>query len=80
VNETPGTESYFCGPFHSWEKGSVENAAGLVRRRLPKKTDFAMVLADSLNRTERWIDGLPRKCLGFQTSAEARRRTVALGG
>lgn len=80
VNRTLGTKSYFCEPFHSWEKGSVENAAGLVRRRLPKKTDFAMVSADRIKRTERWINGLPRKCLGFKTSAEAWRQTVALRG
>lgn len=24
INETLGTKSYFCNPFHSWEKGSVE--------------------------------------------------------
>lgn len=80
VNRTLGTKSYFCEPFHSWEKGSVENAAGLVRRHLPKKTDFAMVSADRIKRTERWINGLPRKCLGFKTSAEAWRQAVALRG
>jgi IS30 family transposase len=80
VNRTLGTKSYFCEPFHSWEKGSVENAAGLVRRHLPKKTDFAKVSADRIKRTERWINGLPRKCLGFKTSAEAWRQAVALRG
>jgi IS30 family transposase len=80
VNECLGTASYFCEPMHSWEKGSVENAAGLVRRRLPKKTDFAMVSPDQVQRTERWINGLPRKCLGFKTAAEAFRQSVALTG
>jgi IS30 family transposase len=80
VNARLGTVSYFCEPMHSWEKGSVENAAGLVRRRLPKKTDFAMVSLDQVQRTERWINGLPRKCLGFKTSAEAFRQSVALTG
>ena len=40
VNRVLGTKSYFCEPYHSWEKGSVENTVGLVRRILPKKTDF----------------------------------------
>lgn len=78
VNETLGTKSYFCEPMHSWEKGSVENAAGLVRRRLPKKTDFAMVSKGRVKSIERWLNGLPRKCLGFKTAAEAFRRSVAL--
>lgn len=78
VNRVLGTASYFCAPMHSWEKGSVENAAGLVRRRLPKKTDFAMVSVKQVKQVERWINGLPRKCLGYKTSAEAFRRSVAL--
>lgn len=80
VNEALGTRSYFCSPMHSWQKGSVENAAGLVRRRLPKKTDFAMVSVAQVKRTERWLNGLPRKCLGFKTAAEAFRQSVALSG
>lgn len=78
VNRVLGTRSFFCEPFHSWEKGSVENAAGLVRRIFPKKTDFATVSSDAVKRAERWINSLPRKCLGFQTSAEAFRLSVAL--
>jgi transposase, IS30 family len=78
VNKVLGTKSYFCKPMHSWEKGSVENAAGLVRRRLPKRTDFANLPAAQIKRAERWINGLPRKCLGFKTAAEVFRRSVAL--
>lgn len=78
VNRRLGTVSYFCEPFHSWEKGSVENAAGLVRRRLPKKTDFAKVSGQEVRKIERWLNGLPRKCLGFKTAAEAFRQSVAL--
>jgi IS30 family transposase len=80
VNKVLGTKSYFCKPMHSWEKGSVENAAGLIRRRLPKKTDFAIVPTAQIKRTERWINGLPRKCLGYKTAAEAFRLSVALTG
>lgn len=80
VNKRLGTVSYFCEPMHSWEKGSVENAAGLVRRHWPKKTDFSMVSFEQVKKKERWLNGLPRKCLGFQTSAEAFRQSVALAG
>jgi IS30 family transposase len=80
INRALGTRSFFCAPMHSWEKGSVENAAGLVRRRLPKKTNFAIVLPAEIKQTERWLNGLPRKCLGFRTAAEAFRRSVALTG
>ncbi len=29
--------TYFCQPYHSWEKGLVEQINGLIRRFLPKK-------------------------------------------
>ena len=35
VNALLGTASYFCPPDHSWEKGTIENLNGLVRRHFP---------------------------------------------
>jgi len=75
-----GTASYFCEPMHSWEKGSVENIAGLVRRRLPKRTDFAIVSKRQLKYTQHWLNNLPRKCLGYRTPEEVFRKSVALTG
>jgi IS30 family transposase len=71
INQKLGTASYFCDPMQSWQKGSVEHVAGLVRRRLPKKTDFATVPVAEIKKTERWINNRPLKCLGFATPAEA---------
>lgn len=73
VNEVLGTQSYFCTPFHSWEKGTVENTIGLVRRFLPKKTDFATVSSKDLRKIERWLNHRPRRCLKYRTPAEAFR-------
>jgi transposase, IS30 family len=80
TNKKLGTVSYFCAPMHSWEKGSVENAAGLVRRRLPKQTDFAMVTERQVKSTESWLNNMPRKCLGYKTPREVFRESVALAG
>jgi transposase, IS30 family len=80
TNQVLGTKSFFCAPFHSWEKGTVENTIGLVRRHLPKKTDLAKVSPKKLKSIERWLNNRPRKCLGFQTPAEVFRRSVALTG
>lgn len=71
TNDVLGTRSYFCAPYHSWEKGTVENTIGLVRRSLPKKTDFAIVSSKELRTIERRINNRPRKCLGYRTPAEA---------
>lgn len=37
INAALGMASYFCKPYHSWEKGAVENSNELIRRYIPKK-------------------------------------------
>ena len=71
VNQKLQTRSYFCNPYHSWEKGSVENAAGLVRRIFPKKTNFADVTASEIAAVENSLNNRPRKCLKYLTPLEA---------
>ena len=78
LNEIIGIKSYFCAPYSSWEKGSVENRNGIIRRFFPKKTDFAKVENDRIKKVERWINNRPMKCLGFQTPAEVFNGFVAL--
>jgi len=80
VNAKLGTRSYFCHPYTSQEKGTVENTAGLVRRHWPKRTDFAKLSHAEVKTVERWLNSRPRKCLGFQTPAEVFSQGVALRG
>ncbi len=70
INEQLNTDSYFCNPYHSWEKGSVENINGLIRRFLPKKTDFAKITHKRIKEIELLLNNRPRKCLGFKTPAQ----------
>lgn len=70
VNRELGTQSFFCHPYHSWEKGSVENAIGLVRRFLPKKTDFERIPSVEISRIENLLNNRPRKCLNYRTPKE----------
>ena len=67
TNKTLGTESYFCTPYHSWEKGTVENIIGRIRRFYPKKTDWKNVTQWDLNKIARFINNRPMKLLGFKT-------------
>lgn len=78
LNKAIGTRSYFCEPYHSWEKGTVENTNGLIRRFLPKKTDFAKISEEKIAEIELWLNNRPRKCLGFRTPAEVFNGFVAL--
>ena len=58
-----------CNPYRSWERGAVENAR-LVRRYLPKKTDFSKVSKRDLYKIQQRLNNRPRKCLDFKTPNE----------
>ena len=70
VNEKLGCNSYFCKPYHAWEKGTVENINGLIRRFFPKGTDFDTITDEDIIKMENWINNLPMKILGFKTPNE----------
>lgn len=70
VNEVLNVQFCFCQPYHSREKGTVENTIGLIRRYFPKKTDFAKVTDQQISDVEHRLNSRPRKCLGFKTPAE----------
>jgi len=80
INRQLGTKSYFCTPFHSWEKGSVENGIGLIRRYLPKKTNFAIISRNRIRKIENLLNNRPRKCLNYKTPSEVFNANVALAG
>jgi IS30 family transposase len=67
TNTALGAKSYFCNPYHSWEKGTVENMIGIVRRFYPKKTNWEKISQWDLNKVARFINNRPMKLLGFKT-------------
>ncbi len=66
-----GIEAYFCDPHSPWQKGSVENTNGRLRRLLPGELDPSTLTPDHLHEIERQMNNTPRKCLGFRTPQEA---------
>jgi len=82
INEELGTKSFFCNPYHSWEKGTVENMIGLIRRYLPKGTDLKKVSNERIQEIEYALNSRPRKCLRFRTPFEVlcQLTGVALAG
>jgi len=70
IARTLNLKTYFCNPYHSWEKGSVENTNGLIRRYLPKKTDFSLISDMEIRKIENALNNRPRKSLGFSTPYE----------
>jgi transposase, IS30 family len=61
---------YFATPHHSWERGSNENANGLIRQYLPKGKSMAGLSQQLCNAIARKLNTRPRKRLGFRTPLE----------
>jgi IS30 family transposase len=62
---------YFCHAYHSWEKGSVENMNGRIRRYIPKGKSIDLLTAEDVAAVEQQLNSTPRKCLEFLTPEEA---------
>jgi IS30 family transposase len=73
-----GMTAYFCQPSAPWQKGSVENSNGRVRRFLPSETDIARVPAAELEQLVDRLNRTPRKCLGYRTPSEVLAEQVSL--
>lgn len=77
VSQSLGAKSYFCKPYHSWEKGGVENYNGLVRQYLPKGTSFTDLTAKRLGEIEKEINHRPRKILDIKSPSELENKLAA---
>jgi len=65
-----GTKIYFCHPYHSWEKGLVENSNKWLREFIPKKTDLKSISSEFLKDIEMYFNHKARECLGGRTAFE----------
>ena len=65
-----GIEVYFCHPYTSSERGTVENRNGVLRRIFPKKTNFELVSEAEIQRAWERIINTPMKCLSYYTPRE----------
>jgi transposase, IS30 family len=63
-------QTYFCRPYHSWEKGGVENVIGRIRRYIPKGANIAEYSDEDIAKIEHWLNHTPRKCLNYKTPYE----------
>jgi IS30 family transposase len=64
------TNLYYCHPYSSWERGSNENNNRLVRRHVPKGTDFDNITSAEVSNIESWMNNYPRKIFNYRTSKQ----------
>jgi transposase, IS30 family len=71
LSELIGAVVFFCHPYTSSEKGTVENRNRAIRRTVPKKTDLSQVSEETIRMIEWKLRNRPMKCLGYKTPQEA---------
>jgi len=64
-------KTYFCDPHSPWQRGAVENANGILRRSLPRKTKINHWRDRDIDDIIWTYNTTPRKCLGYLTPIEA---------
>lgn len=62
--------TYFCDPFKSHQKGSIENVNRVLREYCPRKMDIAALKQEELSQYTALINDRPMKCLGYRTPKE----------
>ena len=71
-----GVKTYFCHAYHSWEKGTVENTIGRLRRYFPKGLSLDQISDDYVTNIEEEMNNTPRKCLSFMTPNEKKQELL----
>lgn len=64
------TSIYFCHPYHSWEKGLVENTNKWIRHFIPKQTDLRSVTKQKIHQCLVYLNDRPREVLNYRTANE----------
>lgn len=69
-----GITTYFCHPYSSWEKGSVENRNEIIRHDIPKSSDISKFSKIFIRHLEEKLHRRILKCLNYLTPAETLAR------
>lgn len=71
---------YFCHPYHSWEKGLVENINRWIRCFVPKRRDIGSVTEEDLEEISAFLNDRPKAVIGYKIPSVYHYETVLLEG
>ncbi|MDW3221415.1 MAG: IS30 family transposase [Paracoccaceae bacterium] len=71
-----GTQTWFCDPPSTWQKGPVENTNRRARSWLPKKRDITALTDRDIKAIFDRLNNTHHKCLGWKTPAEVFREKM----
>lgn len=61
---------YFCDPYSSWQKGSIENVNKNIRKYIPKGSDISKYSKYKIKKIEEKLNNRIMECLDFFTPYE----------
>ena len=70
IGEGKRTKMYYCHPYSSWERGTNEVTNKMVRRRVPKGTNFDGRTEEEIQAVEEWINKYPRRIHGYKSAGQ----------
>ena len=70
ISQNLGCEFYFARPYHSCDRALNENTNGLIRRYLPKGTNFDTISEAEIKHIQDCLNNRPRKVLKYKTPNE----------
>ncbi len=77
ITTATGVSIFFCDPHSPWQRGSNENANGLLRQYFPKGTDLNAHSAQRLLEVATELNERPRKTLNRSTPADLLSRLTS---
>ena len=76
ITEEFNVPFYFPLPHQPWQRGTNENANGLLREYFPKKKSMDGITKEALQAVVNKINNRPRKCLSWLSPAEVYSKNV----
>lgn len=64
------TQTYYCHPYCSSERGTNERLNREIRRLIPKSSDISQFTTQYIQYVENWVNNYPREIFGYATSNE----------
>lgn len=65
-----GVKIYFCHPYHSWEKGTIENTNKYIRKDIPKGSDISKYSKRFIKNLEAKLNRRYMQVLNYKTPQE----------
>ena len=75
-----GAPFYFTHPYHSWEKGLVENTNKWIRHFIPKQTNLETVTKETIATVLTYLNERPRQVLGYKTANDVYLEYLTIQG